>query len=305
MELILWPGCVSCALLAVSGGVQMARTKGGWREAAGWTAPLVFTSAALMLLVVLGTLALLPWLLIALVPLGVVAARAARAWREIAKLKGRGAATAAVLGLLAARLWDAVWNARENVRDLTGTLHPAPAAAPAAAAGRAPEAAPRDAGPKSPVIRQVPSLRDNAALGAAPSAAEVGVSLEAAGVAVPPVWAALAEYIRDFDPDDDEDELIEFNAGNAAGVLVLGEAFQDLAETLLTGTGLDPAYAMGFIDAGVEVEGLAEVFALLDRLYHDTYEDIHEHVEAGKTLPHNGRKWFHADGDAPEGGAVA
>ncbi len=128
-------------------------------------APLVFTSAALMLLVVLGTLALLPWLLIALVPLGVVAARAARAWREIARLQGRGAATAAILGGFAARLRDALWNAREDIRDLLGILRPA--AAPDAPA-------PSPAGiPPLASLRSVPSVREPGSIGSVPAPAEV------------------------------------------------------------------------------------------------------------------------------------
>jgi polyferredoxin len=80
-----WAGCLSCAVVAISGYAQMGRRKGGWREGTAWTAPLVFTSAAVMLLVVLGALALIPWLILALVPLVVIAASAALAWAEIAR----------------------------------------------------------------------------------------------------------------------------------------------------------------------------------------------------------------------------
>lgn len=304
-ELILWPGCVSCALLAASGCVQMARTKGGWREKPAWTAPLTFTSAALTLLVVLGTLALLPWLVIALVPLAVVAARAARAWREIARLQGRGAATAAVLGGFAGRLRDALWNAREDLRDLGGTLR--------ALAGRSRNAddPPRSVtragfiGGLAAATRHVPNLMGDGCLGDAPAAGEVEADLMAAGAVVPVPWEALAEYVRNFDPDGEEAELLEFVAGCAAGVLVLAESLEDLAGFLLNEAGLDPAYARGIIDVAAETADFSGAFALLDRRYHDVYEGIHEHVEAGGSLPADARRWFGAHGGAPEGGAAA
>ena len=136
---LLWAACTSCLLLAVSGYAQMARTENGWREGPGWTAPLIFTSAAFALLTALGVLGL-AGVLLAAVPLAVVTVKAARAWREIAKMDGASGsiATRTVLGLVGGRLRGALWNAREDVRDVTSRLRPA--RVPAAAAPAAPRA---------------------------------------------------------------------------------------------------------------------------------------------------------------------
>jgi hypothetical protein len=297
----LWASAACCMLLALSGYAQMARAKGGWREAPAWTAPLVFTSASAALLTAAGVLGL-AGVILTLVPLLVVAVKAARAWREIAGLKGHPAAARTVLGLLAGRLRDALWNAREDARDLLGMLRRT-----AAPAGEAAPPASRDGFVEgiAAAARHVPPLREDGRLGDAPPAASVAGSLDAAGTVVPPAFAALAEFVRDYDPDGDEDELLEFVAGCAAGVLVLAEGFEDLAETLLNDTGLDPAFAIGFVDAGDEVADLSGVFALLSYRYHEVYASIHEHVEAGGTLPKgDARGWFHAGGGTP-GGAAA
>ena len=229
-------------------------------------------------------------------------------WLQAARKGGGRIAARRIASMLGLLAWTARSFLAEDLRALTrhgqaGNPAPAPApAAPAPVAAGAPVSSPA----RWPAaVRQVPPLRDNAALGDAPAAVEVAVSLEASGVMVPPEFAAVAELIREFDPDDDEDELLGFTAAIAAGFVVVFEAFPDLAETLLTGTGLDPAYAIGFIDIGDEGGGLVEAFALLDRLYHGIYEGIHGHVDAGGTLPHNGRRFFHAEGAAPEGGAAA
>jgi len=302
IEAVLLALAVSCALLALSGYVLTARTKGGWREPASWCGPLAFTSAALALLTAAGVLGLTAGFLLSLVPLLALAVMLVPAWRDVKRQKGAATATAVILGRVGGRIRDALWNAREDARDLGGKLRPAPSApAPAVAQGT-----PRwPAGPRPAAVRQVPSPLSSAAPGDMPSPPEVAASLEASGAMVSPEAAALAERIAEFDPDDDEDELLEFVATLAADWLVISDAFPDLAETLLTGAGLDPGYAMGFIDIGDDVAELASRFAALNDWYHDFYGDIHEHVEDGRTLPHNARRWFHAHGGAPEGGAAA
>ena len=291
---LLWAALVAAALLAVSGYVRMARADGGWREAPLWTAPLIFTSAALALLTAASGGSLLSGAVLALIPLVPVVLRASQVWRKAANTKlKKGGATLLVASILRDRVRDALWNAGEDLRMLTGR-------------GRDQDAPRSDASRAgfieslAAAARHVPPLREDGRLGDAPAAAEVAASLEAAGAMVPPPWAALAEFIRDFDPDGDEDELLEFVAGCAAGVLTLAESLEDLAESLLNDVGLDPEYAMGFIDAGAEAADFSGAFALLDRRYHDVYEGIHEHVEAGGTLPNDARGWFSAHGGAPE-----
>jgi len=291
MELILWPGCVTCGLLAVSGYAQMARANDGWREAAGWTAPLVFTSAALALLVALGTLALVPWALIALAPLAVVAARSAGAWREIAKLKGPWAATAAVLGLLAARIRHALWNAREDLRDI---LHVRREAAAAAGTPYSPGADPAALNG----VRTVPSLREDASLGRTPAPGEVAAALVAAEVPVPVPWRATTEWAAEFEPDS-EDEFREHAAEEAAGLLTYAEGARARAETLLTARGLHPAVIAGELDFADEVAELASTRAAAIQRYDGVYGVIGEWHEEGNELPHDARGWWGDGGGAP------
>jgi hypothetical protein len=286
ITLVLAAACACCALLALSGFVRMARVRRAWREAAFWTAPLVFVSAAFALLTALGVLGLISGIVLSAIPLAVVTARAARAHREIAKLHGAPAATATVLGLLGARLRDALWNAREDVRELAGLLHRAPGGDGAAPAG-AKRGAPA-------VIRSVPSFREDPRLGDVPAAAEVSADLEAAGAMVPQPWRDLADWVAEAEFEDEE-ELREFVAGCAAGVLTLAEAFQEPGEHLLETAGLDPALAGGFFEMADEWADMSAAFAMLDRRYTDAYAEVSEWAEDG-VMPHNARRWFNAGG---------
>jgi hypothetical protein len=295
-----WAGCLSCAVTAISGYAGMARVKGGWREAPAWTAPLVFTSAAVMFLVVFGTLALVPWLVLALIPLAVVAARSARAWAEIAKLQGRGAATAAVLGLLAARLRSALWNAREDLRDLGGLLRRTPsgdaaAVPPAGGAPYSPAATPAAMN----ALRAVPSVLEDRNLGSAPAPAEVGAELSAIGAPVPPVFRALAEWIAEAEFGS-QDELEEHAAGEAAGWLAVADAKGQQAETLLTAPKLHPEYVAGQLEISDSIADLASLTTMGHRRYNDVYGDIIEwHEQDGNELPENARGWNFGGGGAP------
>lgn len=300
IDIALVTGCGTCAFQAVAAYARLARTEDGRRDAGSWHAPLIFTSGTFILLGGLGVLPSFFAALFALFPLLVVTRIVWRAWRETARRLGRARATALVLRGLAGRVRDALRYTREDLRGLLGKLR-RPAIL---AGGTAPEAAGRadSRDVVTEAARHVPPLRGNAALGEAPAPAELAAVLDAAGAAVLPEFAAVADLLRDFDPDDDEDELLGFVAAVAAGFMYVFEAFPDLAENLMTGVGLDPAYAMGFIDIGDEGAEFTAAFALLDRLYHELHEGIHEHVDAGKTMPHNSRQYFHADG---EGGGAA
>jgi hypothetical protein len=292
-----WAGCLSCAVVAISGYAQIGRRKGGWREGTAWTAPLVFTSAAVMLLVVFGTLALVPWLILALVPLVVIAASAALAWAEIARLKGDASPAAEVLGAFAALIRDALWNAREDLRDLAARLRPDGDAAlvpPSAGAPYSPAAAPAAMN----ALRTVPSVLADRNLGSAPAPAEVGAELETLGAPVPPVFQALAEWIAEFEPGD-QDELEEYAAGEAAGWLALADAKGQQAETLLTAPKLHPEYVAGQLEVSGGIADLASLTTMGHRRYHDVYEAVEDHHDAGGTLPEDARNWF-----APGGGGV-
>jgi hypothetical protein len=304
-----WAGCLSCTVTAISGYAQMARRKGGWREGTAWTAPLAFTSAAVMFLVVFGTLALIPWLILALAPLALIAASAALAWAEIAKLKDAGTATAEVLGAFFALIRDALWNAREDLRDLGGRLRrttpsgDAAAVPPAAAAPRSPRPAPAGGPPGWAVgsrARHVPPLTEDPYLGAHPYPADVAASLELDQVPVPPHWDRTAQVISDFDPEDDDDTQGHI-AGEAAGVLTVAAAVENRAEHLALAVGLDPAIIEAHYDIAEGFAELATRYALLVRRDHLVMGDLRDYRDQGGVIPHDGRRYMDA-GDPRPGG---
>jgi hypothetical protein len=288
LGLLGFAGFAACALTALSGYALMARTKGAWREAAGWDAPLILTSAALALLAAAGGT---PAAFLAPLPLIVIAVRDFRLWRGLARRDGWARAAWRFLAGYAGRLRDALWNAGQDLRDLAGAARPKTAGEPEAALDA------RAAAPAS-ARRAVPTLREDPALGAAPHPADVAESLEASGVAVPPAWQALADSVAGFEPDDDED-LCAHMAGETAGVLTWAEAAMARAENLVAGAGLDPAYGQAQMEFADAIAELASVAAMVDRRYQDLYEGIREAAD-GRPLPRN-RHWFAggapADGD--------
>jgi hypothetical protein len=282
---------LACVILAVSGAIRMARTSGGARDAGSWHAPLIFCSLAIALLTAAGGLPLATGALLALLPLLVVAAIVRRAWLAIARAQGRGPATRRVLSGLGRRLRDAVSFFRDDLRDLASLARPKPVEPPRAAPGGGTPA------PALAALRSVPSARDDGALGFAPLPAEVAMSLEEAGVEVPPPWRAVAEWAADFEPDD-QDDLEEHMAQEAAGILSWAEAAMTRAETLLGVRKLHPAYVAALLEVADDITELASSAAMASRRYHGVYEGIEDwHEEDGNELPEDARGWF-GDGGA-------
>lgn len=276
-----WALGACCAALALSGYVRMARADGGWRDPGCWHAPLILTSAALALLTAAGALTGLAGAVLAVIPLAVVALVVRPAWQSAAGKLGRGTATRIVLRGLAGRLRDALWNMKEDVRGLMGRPLAAPDPAPAKGA-----AAPRllDA------VRSVPPLAD-AAPGGIPFPEEVAAGLAAAGAVVSPEWQAVADLTGDFEPQD-QDELDEHMASEAAGLLNQAEAAGQRAETLLGVRKLHPRYAAALLEVADGYADLASLAAAAHRVYHETYGSINEwHDAEDNELPEDARGW--------------
>ena len=292
MYAILLAACAACAVLALSGMVRIARIKGGARDAGSWHAPLIFSSAAIALLTAAGGLPPAAGAVLALLPLLAVAAIVGRAWKAIARAPEQGpwSATFRVLSGLGHRLRDAVLFFRDDLRDL------------AAMARRRPEEAPQGApGGNLPpqtlaALRSVPPVRADDSLGFAPLPAEVAASLEGAGVEVPPPWRAVADWAADFEPED-QGELEEHMAQEAAGLLAFAEAAMTRAETLLGVRKLHPAYVAALLEVADDIAELAASAAMADRRYHGVYGDIEDWHEDGGELPEDARGWF-GDGSA-------
>jgi hypothetical protein len=270
-----------------------------WMLDGYWLTPLLFGGPCILVLALLGAIPLLPG-----APLGMLLLLAAAAFYADALVRAarRGEAVYALRRIrtsLVNQAWGGWKYLRDDARNLLhllrgqevpdarDTLAPPPAATPEPA--------------DSPAPREVPSLRDDDMLGPPPAVADVAAGLMGAGVPVPAAWAALCESVAGFEPDTDED-LIAHVAGEAAGILTYADAVRVRAETLLHGTGLDPAYVAGHYEFADEFADLASAVALVDKRFSAIYGAIREWVGDGGILPHNAKQWFSGGPGAPDAG---
>jgi hypothetical protein len=158
-------------------------------------------------------------------------------------------------------------------------------------AGRAPEAPEGD--PEAVVGealkggRQIPPVLQDPALGPVPEPAEIASS----AVPVPAPYAALAAFIRDFEPADDM-ELRMFMDGHAAGQLAIADAWHDHADVLLNGVGLDPAHVAGVLEAGNSAAEHGSLLTQVHKRFGVIYAQVKEWISAHGPLPHKARDFL-------------
>jgi hypothetical protein len=304
-----WVAALVLAEIAVSCAYRIASAR--WRflprwsplvPDAGWLLPELCGGACLILLVLLGIAPVLGGTLLATalyaaasIPLGHVM------WQ--AKKQGQGGYAARRIAsrlLLLIRTAPAIL--MEDVRALAGRR----AADDSPPAGPGTPRQPVRATPGVPPWRRsvpgVPSIHADPALGGAPAPADVAVALEAAGVTVPPSWAAVAADAAELEPEN-EDELCEHMDGEAAGILTWAEGVMARAENLGEGgAGLHPAYVAAHYEFADDIAELASHAAQVSKRYHQIHDDLREAAD-GTPLPAN-RYWF-GDGGAPQGGQAA
>lgn len=138
--------------------------------------------------------------------------------------------------------------------------------------------------------RGIPSVMDDATLGPAPEPA----SLASPSVPVPAPWAALAEYIRSREPEDDM-ELRILAEGDAAGALAVADARHAFADTCLNTIGLDPAYVAGVLETGDSMAEHASMLAQVHKRFGVIYGAVQEWVATHGPLPHKAREWLTGD----------
>jgi hypothetical protein len=139
--------------------------------------------------------------------------------------------------------------------------------------------------------RSIPSVMADPAIGAPPEPAEIA----AAGIPVPAPWAALAEYIAGFEPEDDL-ALRMFSEGNARGALAVADAHHAFADTCLNGVGLSPAYVAGILEAGDSAGEHASLLAQVHKRFAVVYAAVKEWIAAHGPLPHKAREFLTGDG---------
>jgi hypothetical protein len=138
--------------------------------------------------------------------------------------------------------------------------------------------------------RGIPSVMEDPALGVAPEPAE----LVAAAVPAAAPYAALAQYIAGFDPEDDM-SLRMFMEGNAAGSVMVADAWHHFADTCLNSVGLDPAYVAGILEAGDSAGGHGSLLAQVHKRFGVIYAAVKEWISAHGPLPHKAREFLTDD----------
>ena len=134
--------------------------------------------------------------------------------------------------------------------------------------------------------RNIPSVRDDPALGPAPEPASLATSAP-----IPGPYAALASYIGGFVPEDDQ-ALKMFMQSNAAGEVAVADAWHTFADTCLGSIGLDPAYVAGILEAGDSAGEHATLLAQVHKRLGVIYGQVQEWISAGHQLPHKAREWL-------------
>jgi hypothetical protein len=138
--------------------------------------------------------------------------------------------------------------------------------------------------------RGIPSVMEDPALGVAPEPAE----LASPAIPVPAPWAALAEYIRSREPEDDM-ELRMLAESDAVGALAVADARHAFADTCLNTIGLDPAYVAGILETGDSMAEHASMLAQVHKRFGVIYGAIKEWVGAHGPLPYKAREFLTDD----------
>jgi hypothetical protein len=239
-----------------------------WRdsfEATNWYALALWSAFAIGWFTILGVFAPLTGGLLAVI-CAVIAAAGLRVWTA----EGRSGLRAHLAGAFAE-----AWN------DLTR-------AGGGGGGGGAPEAGETPAAVAEAVTtRGIPSVMDDPALGVAPEPAE----LANPAIPVPAPWAALAEYIRSREPEDDM-HLRMLTEGDAAGALAVADARHAFADTCLNTIGLDPAYVAGILETGDSMAEHASMLAQVHKRFGVIYGAIKEWVAGHGPLPHKARDFL-------------
>jgi hypothetical protein len=182
-----------------------------------------------------------------------------------------------MLGRIRSAWWS--WRAREDRDIVNSPVLPQPA--PAAKAAPAPQQqrqAPAAPGPRRVTPPPPPPGKRARGAGRAP----------AHGAGVPPIWAALADAIAGFEPENHVEHL-DFFSGTVAGIACVADAFRAYADTQFHVLGLDPAAAQATLEMADSFAENSEAVALARQKFMVIYQEVLAAVENGLVLPHSGR----------------
>jgi hypothetical protein len=261
LGIIGWPLGAFFAAVTVTVASRMARNKDQHKDRGSWITALMFGCAAIADFTAIGMLPVLTGAVLALLAFGAFLA-VARPWRKGVARSLRSNATVGARWL------------REDGRRIRGRFrHSADGVVPPDPASVAATAA---------VMRMVPSLREDTALGG-PVAPEAIASIPAADPA-----RAFAEWIAAHEPETDA-ELLAFVRSCAAGQILISHAWYAYADRCMSDLGLDPAFTAGIGEIAEHSAELASDIALVDQRFHLIYREIQEWIASGRVLPSNPR----------------
>lgn len=317
-----WPPSALPAGITAGTVLALAGLTRGWLPAVGGLPAPAGLAAGLVV----------AWL--ALVAFCVLAAGLlARHHRSLARAAGRGAARAGVAAARAAGAgtrhlasragprWDArprqpllITRARRDPGTPGGTgtegPGPPPGSPPAASAAAVPgPAVPAPPPPsRQPAVVRAVRLPDPVPgtpagpflQGGSVMTSPLTISSSPRGPAGPPArgapggWTALVADTSDFEPDDDA-ELLDWMAGQVAGMAAYAEALTEVYETCVHSLGVDPAAMNAVHDTADAAADAATAMAYARQKFAGHYAEVREFAAAGGVLPFNGR-WITGDG---------
>ena len=238
-----------------------------WRDSfasSNWYALTLWSALAIGWFTILGVFAPLTGVLLAGI-CAVITAAGLRIWTP----EGRFA-----LRIHLTRAFAEAWNELAAARGHARGGEPEAGETPAAVA-------------EAVATRGIPSVMDDPALGLAPEPAD----LANPAIPVPAPWAALAEYIRSREPEDDM-HLRMLTEGDAAGALAVADARHAFADTCLNTIGLDPAYVAGILETGDSMAEHASMLTQVHKRFGVIYGAIKEWVAGHGPLPKNARDFL-------------
>jgi hypothetical protein len=86
-----------------------------------------------------------------------------------------------------------------------------------------------------------------------------------------------------------------FMEGNAAGSVMVADAWHHFADTCLNSVGLDPAYVAGILEAGDSAGGHGSLLAQIHKRFGVIYAAVKEWISAHGPLPHKAREFLTDD----------
>lgn len=258
-----WLAALTCAAATCERAWSM---RNGVRDAGNWVVVLAWSALAVTAFTILGVIGLLAGGLYAGIAVAVILA-ASRAWTP----EGRDALAG-----------DLRYGFTEPFAALRRRL---------GGGARKPETSEtQEVIAEAVATRGIPSVMDDLALGPAPEPAE----LVSGAVPAAAPYAALAQYIGEFEPEDDM-SLRMFMESNAAGSVMVADAWHHFADTCLNSVGLDPAYVAGILEAGDSAGGHGSLLAQIHKRFGVIYAAVKEWVAAHGPLPHKAREFLTDD----------